>query len=189
MTDDPHTLALENAIRDFIASIGEDPERDGLKNTPQRFIKQLRECLSGYQDDPEKHVRIFDNDGYRDLVIIRDVTFSSLCEHHIVPFFGTIDIGYLPNEKILGLSKFARLIDTISRRLQVQERLTGQLAELLDKHLEPQLLIVKIQAKHLCMVSRGVRRINSITETIAIRGDDKTHAQYIDIFHRRTKKK
>ncbi len=174
---------LQNALADYLRALGEDPSRDGLLETPQRFVKQLNESLVGYQDPPEQHLKVFPSDGYHDLVIVRDITFGSLCEHHVLPFFGTIDIGYLPGDKILGLSKFVRLIDALTRRLQVQERITTQLADLLEKSLQPQLLIVKISAKHMCMSLRGVRRAHSVTDTLTIRGNADKHARYVRQFH------
>ena len=183
----PTALALQNALSNHLQSLGEVADRDGILETPARFVKQLGECLSGYQDDPAQHVKVFEGDGYHDLVLVRDVTFSSLCEHHVLPFFGTIDIAYLPNEKILGLSKFARLIDALSKRLQVQERITQQLADILETNLQPHLLIVKISAKHMCMGMRGVRRPNSSTDTVIVRGDKELYKHYIEQFFHTTK--
>lgn len=174
---------LENAMREFIASYGTDTAREDLKETPKRFVKQLRENLVGYSDDPEKHIKVFSSDDYSDLITVSDITFSSLCEHHMVPFFGTIDIAYIPNGKILGLSKFARLADALSRRLQVQEHLTQQIADLVEQHLSPKFLIVRIGAKHTCMSTRGVRRHNSNTETIAVRGDLHAYTHYLQRFY------
>lgn len=189
MTTDISTAAtqLQGAMSDYLQALGEDSKRDGLLETPHRFVKQLRECLAGYNDSPQDHLKVFDNDGYRDLVMVRDITFGSLCEHHMLPFFGTVDIAYLPKDKILGLSKFARITDALSKRLQVQERITQQLADLLEKSLEPDLLIVKISAKHMCMGLRGVQRRNSITDTVIIRGDTKKYANYVEQFHEQSR--
>lgn len=183
------TSELEAAVSNFIKALGEDLERDGIADTPKRFVKQLQECLAGYEDDPEKHVKTFDNDNYRDLIIVRDTSFSSLCEHHVLPFFGTVDVAYLPNDKILGLSKFARITDAVSKRLQVQERMTKQLADILESHLQAKLLIVRISAKHMCMSARGVRRTESFTETLTIRGDAQKYAHYVDQFYRTLQEK
>lgn len=189
MTTDTSAAAiqLQKAMTTYLETLGEDASRDGLLETPHRFVKQLRECLAGYNDAPEDHLKVFDNDGYRDLVVVRDITFGSLCEHHMLPFFGTVDVAYLPKDKILGLSKFARITDALSRRLQVQERITRQLADLLEKALQPDLLIVKISAKHLCMGMRGVRRRNSTTDTMIVRGDVKKYASYVKQFHEQNK--
>lgn len=182
-------IDLETAISKFITGLGEDLNRDGITDTPKRFVKQLQECLVGYQDSPDDHLKTFDNDSYRDLIIVRDTTFTSLCEHHMLPFYGNISVAYLPQDKILGLSKFARIIDAISRRMQVQERITQQLADILEKSLKPQLLLVHVSAKHMCMSARGVRRTGSVTDTLAIRGDAKLHAHYVDQFYRAVKDK
>lgn len=181
--DNSPVTNLQKALQKYLHSIGENPERDGLLETPHRFTKQLQECLAGYADDPEQHLKVFDNDGYHDLVVVRDITFSSLCEHHMLPFFGTIDVAYLPKDKILGLSKFARITDALSKRLQVQERITKQLADLLEKKLQPDLLMINISAKHMCMSMRGVVRRNSVTETSIIRGDSQKHAKYVERFY------
>ncbi len=181
------TTKLQAAMSGYLQALGEDSRRDGLEETPHRFVKQLSECLAGYNDSPDNHMKVFDNDGYHDLVMVRDITFGSLCEHHMLPFFGTVDIAYLPKDKILGLSKFARITDALSKRLQVQERITQQLADLLEKNLEPELLIVKISAKHMCMGLRGVNRRNSITDTMIIRGDAKKYANYVEQFQEQSK--
>jgi GTP cyclohydrolase I len=162
--------------------LGGEADSAELHDTPRRFITQLQECLSGYGEDPERHLKTFAGDGSHDLITVSDISFSSMCEHHLVPFFGTVDIAYVPGDKILGLSKFARLTDTLSRRLQVQERLTRQLADLLEAHLQPQLLMVRITATHLCMTARGVRRAESKAETLSIRGDTATYAHFVDKF-------
>ncbi|HSX36326.1 MAG TPA: GTP cyclohydrolase I [Patescibacteria group bacterium] len=179
-----NTSKIEASITDLISELGDDSSRDGLAETPKRFLKQMRECCAGYNDDPESHIKLFHNDNYHDLIVVSTITFSSLCEHHLLPFFGTVDIAYLPGDKILGLSKFARVVDALSKRMQVQERLTRELADLLEKHLKPQLLMVRIRATHTCMTVRGVSRPQSTTETLTLRGDhtDKTH--YVEHFHR-----
>lgn len=181
MNKDEAAANLEQAISLFIDSYDNDAGRESIADTPKRFVKQLKECLAGYGDNPDDHVKVFDSD-YSDLIVVKDITFSSLCEHHLVPFFGTVDIAYVPNGRILGLSKFARLTDVFSRRLQVQEHLTNQITNFLDDKLKPNLLIVKINAKHTCMCSRGVRRHNSTTKTIAMRGEVDRYKHYIQEF-------
>lgn len=173
---------LIEALTAYLSSKGEDVKRDGLIDTPKRFIKQLNENLRGYSEDPKEHAKVFDNDGYSDLILVQDIDFSSQCEHHMVPFIGKVDIGYLPRTKILGLSKFARIIDAYGKRLQVQERFTKQIADTLEQALVPHLLIVRITAQHTCMSTRGVCRPGSYTETVVIRGDIKKFGHYVEHF-------
>lgn len=176
---------LQDAIVCFIGEIGEKPERNGLHETPARFEKQLRECTSGYGKNPDDFVKLFDNDGFHDLINISRISFSSLCEHHMLPFFGYIDIAYVPSDKILGLSKFARIVDVFSKRLQVQERLTQEIASYLAEKLHPELLMVRIVAVHTCMTVRGVSRPESHTETfVKIGAATKQNAHYISHFQR-----
>jgi len=174
---------IEVALRDFLAQVGEDVNREGLTETPKRFIKQIQECLSGYQDDPKKHLKFFDSEGYDELVVVRGISFSSICEHHLLPFFGQVDIAYIPGKKILGLSKFARVVDAFSKRLQVQERLTQQLADFLDEQLKPELLLVRVTAAHTCMIVRGVSRPQSQAETLVVRGDQAGREHLIAQFN------
>jgi len=178
------TSSIEDSIIELITELGDDSSRDGLAETPKRFIKQMRECCAGYNDDPERHIKLFHNDNFHDLIVVSTITFSSLCEHHLLPFFGTVDIAYLPGDKILGLSKFARVVDALSKRMQVQERLTRQLADLLEKHLKPQLLMIRINATHTCMTVRGVSRPQSTTETLIVRGDNVNKSHYVEHFQR-----
>ena len=177
---------LETSIEALIASVGENPQRDGLVGTPTRFLKQMQECLVGYKDDPKKHIKLFDSEGFHDLVVVSDISFSSICEHHILPFYGRVDIGYLPGKQILGLSKFARIVDAFSKRLQVQERLTKQLADFLEEQLHPELLMVRITAEHTCMIVRGVARPESNTETFTVRGKSAGREQFIEQFRRQS---
>lgn len=177
-------IALINAIKEYLSEKGEDIGRDGLIDTPKRFIKQLNENLRGYSLQPEEYAKVFDSDDYTDLIYVRNIDFSSQCEHHMVPFIGKADIAYLPNGKILGLSKFARIIDAYGKRLQVQERLTKQVADLLERTLSPKLLIVRIVAQHMCMSTRGVCRPGSTTETVIVRGDSQKYQHYVDHFQR-----
>jgi GTP cyclohydrolase I len=181
MTTSSAQIQLEEAMRNYVESlnIGEDKS---LAETPKRFVKQLGECLEGYNSHPDTHLKVFDNNGYHDLVLVKDITFSSLCEHHMVPFYGTVDVGYVPENKILGLSKFARITDTISKRLQVQERITGELANILEKSLMPRFLFVRITAKHMCMCVRGVLRPESNTVTLTTRGDLETYGHHLTRF-------
>jgi GTP cyclohydrolase I len=160
----PHVEAI-------VSHLGEDARRAGLQDTPKRFAKAMRFLTSGYESDPESVVGngIFAAEG-DGLVIVRDVEFYSLCEHHLLPFFGRIHVAYLPARKIIGLSKIPRLVDLYARRLQVQERLTGQVADALMKLLEPKGVAVIAEARHLCMAMRGVEKQQSATATRALRG-------------------
>lgn len=179
---DRNDSGLGIALSNLLNQIGEDVQRDGLVDTPCRFEKQIRECLVGYADDPIKYVKLFDNPDFHDLILVSKISFSSLCEHHLLPFSGFVDIGYIPTDKILGLSKFARIVDSFSKRLQVQERLTHEIAGFLNKHLDPTLLIVRIKASHSCMTIRGVQRPQSITETVIMLGDDRNNRSQVEYF-------
>lgn len=158
-------------IKNLIKELGEDPDRDGLHATPGRFLKSLKHLTSGYDVDVTKLINkaMFDV-SYQDMVVVRNIEFYSLCEHHMIPFFGRAHVGYIPNDKVIGLSKIPRIIDAFSRRLQVQERLTHQVAEALQEHINPQGVGVVIEAYHLCMMMRGVEKQNSFTITSAMQG-------------------
>jgi GTP cyclohydrolase I len=178
----PDLSYMQASIRALLAEVGEDPTRNGLLETPKRFEKQMRECLVGYNDDPKKYVKLFESTDFHDLVVVSKINFSSLCEHHVLPFYGYVDVAYVPSDKILGLSKFARIIDAFSKRLQVQERLTKELADFLYENLEPELLMVRIYATHSCMTVRGVRRPESQTETISVVGDTEANRRHVEYF-------
>ncbi|MBC7567005.1 MAG: GTP cyclohydrolase I [Pedobacter sp.] len=173
---------LEIAISQVLQQAGENTTRDGLLETPMRFKKQLQECLIGYNDNPEKYVKLFDSNGYKEIVVVSKISFSSLCEHHLLPFFGYIDIAYVPKHNILGLSKFARIVDAFSKRLQVQERLTKELADFFQEQLDPELIIVQITATHTCMTVRGVQRPQSQTNTLTVIGNEIKNRRHIDYF-------
>lgn len=161
----------EAAMRSVIEHLGEDVERDGLLETPHRVVKALRELTSGYRIDPASLLKTFDNDGsYRGMVVVKDIPFYSLCEHHMLPFFGLAHVVYVPNGRIVGLSKFARLVDAFARRLQVQERLTEQIAGALQDALNPEGVMVVVEAEHFCMAMRGVQKPGSRTLTSSVRG-------------------
>jgi GTP cyclohydrolase I len=163
-------MRAENAVADLLEFVGEDPRRDGLRETPRRVVRAWQELTSGYSVDPGSLLKTFENDGTRDMVVVRDVQFYSLCEHHALPFFGVAHIAYVPGDRIVGLSKFARLVDAFARRLQVQERLTHQIAETLDAVLQPDGVMVVVEAEHFCMAMRGVQKPGSRTVTSAVRG-------------------
>ena len=163
---------IERAIREILLAIGEDPERNGLADTPARVARAYAEQFAGLRQRPEDVLtKVFDAD-HDEMVLVRDIELYSTCEHHLVPFFGVAHIGYIPNEKgqITGLSKLARLVDTYARRPQVQERMTSQIADALVANLEPRGVIVVIEAEHLCMSMRGVRKPGARTVTSAVRG-------------------
>ena len=155
----------------LIANLGEDPRRESLRDTPERYAKAMRFLTSGYESEPEDVVGsgIFSAEG-EGVVLVRDVEFHSLCEHHLLPFFGRVHVAYLPGDRIIGLSKIPRIVDLFSRRLQVQERITEQVADALMKLLEPKGVLVLAEARHLCMAMRGVEKQHSATATRALRG-------------------
>ncbi len=163
---------IADSVRSIISDLGEDPKREGLEKTPLRYAKALQFLTQGYQVDPEEVLKkaIF-NEQYDQMVIVKDIELYSMCEHHMLPFFGKAHIAYIPNGKIVGLSKIARLVDVFARRLQVQERLTTEIAETLNKILQPRGVGVVIEAKHLCMMMRGVEKQNSSMMTSAMLGD------------------
>ncbi len=158
-------------IRSILQQIGEDPNRDGLQNTPQRVDRAMRFLTSGYKMDPEELLNkaLFDV-AYDEMVIVRDIEVFSLCEHHLLPFFGKCHVGYIPNGRVIGLSKIPRLVDMFARRLQVQERLTKQIAETINEKIHPRGVAVVIEAQHLCMIMRGVEKQNSVAVTSSMLG-------------------
>ncbi len=162
---------IENAIRDLLSAVGEDPERDGLNRTPERVARMYDELLAGYRVDPEKMINdaIFDVD-YDEMVLVRDIELYSLCEHHMLPFIGKAHVAYLPKGKVIGLSKIPRIVDLFARRLQVQERLTRQIADLLDTTLHPHGVAVVVEGLHLCSMMRGVKKANARMVTSALSG-------------------
>lgn len=165
-------------VRRLLAYIGEDPDREGLLETPERFLKAWEEYTRGYRERPEDILKSFEDGAQSvdEMVIVRDIPVYSLCEHHLAPFFGKAYVGYVPDKRILGLSKISRLVEIFARRLQVQERLTNQIADALDTHLQPLGVAVVIECRHMCMESRGVRHTGTATVTSALRGSIKTNA-------------
>jgi GTP cyclohydrolase IA len=173
----PTTKELQ-MVRDLLAYIGEDPDREGLLETPARFLKAWAEYTRGYREKPEEILKSFEDGAERvdEMVIVRDIPVYSLCEHHLAPFFGKAHVGYVPDKRILGLSKISRLVEIFGRRLQVQERLTNQIADALDENLQPLGVAVVIECRHMCMESRGVRHTGTSTVTSALRGSIKANA-------------
>lgn len=181
--------SIADLVRRMLVQLGEDPDREGLRRTPERFEKALRYLTSGYRQDPEK---ILNNAmftvGYDEMVVVKDIEVYSLCEHHLLPFFGKCHVAYLPNKRVVGLSKIARLVNMYARRLQIQERLTNQIATTIQEQLKPQGVGVIIEARHLCMVMRGVEKQNSAAVTSAMLGafrDNKqTRDEFLSLVHK-----
>jgi GTP cyclohydrolase IA len=165
------TTTMTEHVRGFLEGLGEDPSREGLEKTPERVEKAMRFLTRGYQEDPDKLLNqaLFTVD-YNEMVIIRDIDVFSLCEHHLLPFYGKAHVAYIPNGKVVGLSKIPRLVDMFARRLQVQERLTVQIAEIIEQKLQPQGVGVVIEAMHFCMMMRGVEKQNSVAVTSCMLG-------------------
>ncbi|WP_417848011.1 GTP cyclohydrolase I FolE [Thalassoglobus sp.] len=161
---------IESAVREILAAVGEDPDREGLLETPARVARMYEELFSGLHLDPARHLKKVFTETYDELVLVRDISFNSMCEHHLLPFLGVAHIGYIPRGHVVGLSKLARIVDEVSRKPQVQERMTETLANLLDTELEPKGVIVVLEAEHSCMSIRGIRKPGSVTITSAVRG-------------------
>jgi GTP cyclohydrolase I len=164
------TARIERAVREILAAVGEDPQREGLRETPGRVARMYTELFSGLHDDPRRHLQKFFTEKYDEMVLVRDISFNSMCEHHMLPFSGVVHIGYLPNGKVVGLSKLARVVEVVSHRPQVQERMTEEIANLLIEELEVKGVAVVIEATHTCMTIRGVRKPGSICVTSAMKG-------------------
>ena len=166
----------ENGLEALLSLFGEDFNRDGLQDTPFRFIKAMGEHMAGYSENPALHLeKTFDVE-HNDLVLVKDIPFNSLCEHHLAPFVGKVHIAYIPNKKITGLSKFGRVVEGFAKRLQVQERLTQQIADAIEEILEPQAVAVIIEAEHTCMSGRGIKKHGASTVTSTMRGLFKENA-------------
>jgi GTP cyclohydrolase I len=167
---------IEAAVREILLAVGEDPDRDGLQETPARVARMYAEVFSGLRTDAAAVLRKTFVQKYDEVVLVRDIRFSSMCEHHLLPFFGKAHIAYLPNGKIVGLSKLARVVDMVARRPQVQERITEQVADLLVQELKPRGAAVILEATHTCMTVRGVRKPDSLCTTSAMRGSFRDNA-------------
>ncbi|URN95187.1 MAG: GTP cyclohydrolase I FolE [Candidatus Pristimantibacillus lignocellulolyticus] len=164
---------IEGHITEILKLIGEDVEREGLLETPARVTRMYEEIFAGYEVEPREVLGAMFDEDHEELVIVKDIVYYSQCEHHMAPFFGKVHIGYLPSGKIVGLSKLARLVEAVSRRLQVQERITTQIADVLVEELSPRGVIVVVEGEHLCMCARGVKKPGSKTITTALRGEYK----------------
>lgn len=161
---------IEAAVREILTAVGEDPDREGLLETPARVARMYAEMFSGLNDDPRRHLGKAFTEKYDELVLVRDIAFNSMCEHHLLPFMGHAHIGYIPDGRVLGLSKLARVVESVSHRPQVQERMTEQIADLLEHDLGAKGVAVVLEASHTCMTIRGVRKPGSLCVTSAIKG-------------------
>jgi len=166
---------MEDLVKKILQKIGEDPSREGLKDTPKRVVKAWEKIFSGYNKKPEDVLTVFDGENYDQMVVVKDIEFYSTCEHHMLPFFGKVHIGYIPNGRIIGLSKIPRIVEIFARRMQNQERMTSQIAESLDKLLKPKGVGVIVEAKHFCMMARGVEKQSSKATTSSLYGLFKTN--------------
>lgn len=180
---------IERAVREILLAVGEDPDRDGLLETPARVARMYAELFSGLRSAPAVHLQKVFEEKYDELVLVRDISFNSVCEHHLLPFMGTAHIGYLPNGKVAGLSKLARVVEDISRRPQVQERMTHQIADLMAAELGAKGVIVVLEATHTCMTIRGIRKPGSLAVTSAVRGlfksNQSTRAEVMSLINSR----
>ena len=166
---------IKRAVREILAAVGEDPDREGLQETPARVARMYAELFSGLHEDPRQHLRKFFTEKYDEVVLVRDISFNSMCEHHMLPFIGRAHIGYLPAGRVIGLSKLARVVEVVARRPQVQERMTETIADLLVDELEAKGVAVVVEASHSCMTIRGIRKPGSICVTSAMRGIFKSN--------------
>ena len=186
MISEENKKIIMNAVRDILTAVGEDPNRPGLVETPKRVANMYEEMFKGIDEDPKQHLKLFDEVSNDELVIVRDIPFSSMCEHHLLPFVGKAHIAYIPsNNKIIGLSKFARIVDNFAKKPQVQERLTSDIADFLEENLQPKGVAVIMEAKHMCMSIRGAKASGSQTQTSALRGiikkDARTRAEVLSL--------
>lgn len=177
---------IQNAIREILIAVGENPDREGLLETPKRVANMYEEIFAGLTEDPKQHIKLFNEQSNDEMVIVKDIPFYSMCEHHLLPFFGKAHIGYIPSDnKIIGLSKLARIVDNFAKKPQVQERLTSDIADFLNDNLQPKGVAVIMEAEHMCMTMRGARAAGSKTQTSALRGimrtDAKTRAEVLSL--------
>ena len=183
------TSLLSGHYRETIRLLGEDPEREGLKKTPHRIAKAMQFMLQGYQKDPVKTLKsaMFLEEDYKQMVIVKDIDFFSLCEHHLLPFFGKVHVAYIPRKYITGLSKIPRVVDIFARRLQIQERMTLQIKDCIQQTLNPLGVMVVVEAQHMCMQMRGVEKQNSLTTTSDFTGSfqqAKTREEFMNLIHK-----
>lgn len=176
---------MKLAVRMILEAVGEDPDRDGLLETPRRVAKMYAEMFEGLRLDPERHLKVTFTESYDEMVLVRDITFTSMCEHHLLPFSGVAHVAYLPEGKVTGLSKIARVVEEVARRPQVQERMTQTIADLVSTHLNTSGVGVVVSAEHSCMSIRGVKKPGSLTITSSLRGDFRddpaTRAEFMSL--------
>ena len=171
-------IRIENAVRELLCAIGEDPDREGLAETPRRVADMYGEIFSGLEDNPENYLKVFNEKGNEEMVVVRDIPLYSMCEHHLLPFIGKAHIAYIPSDgNIIGLSKLARIVSCFAKRPQLQERLTSQVADFLYTRLNAKGVAVVVEAEHLCMTMRGARAAGAVTETSALRGSMRSDAR------------
>jgi GTP cyclohydrolase I len=179
---------IEKAVREILIAVGEDPDRDGLLETPARVSRMYAEMFAGLRHDPGRHLAKVFAENYDEIVLVRDISFCSMCEHHLLPFNGSAHIAYLPSGSVVGLSKLARLVDEVARRPQVQERMTQTIADLMEQRLKARGVAVVLEASHSCMTMRGIRKPGSLCLTSAVRGsfrdDPKSRAEVMDLINR-----
>jgi GTP cyclohydrolase I len=184
------TERIRKAVKEIILAVGEDTEREGLKKTPERVARMYAELLGGMHEDPKKHLSIF-SENYDEIVLLRDVPFYSICEHHLMPFIGSANVAYLPSGMVLGVSKLARVVDCFARRLQTQERLTYKIADFIMNSLKPQGVAVVLEASHSCMTIRGIKKPGSVMVTSALRGifkrDPRSRNEILSLMHNSSK--
>jgi GTP cyclohydrolase I len=161
---------IQRAVREILAAVGENPDREGLLETPARVARMYAELFSGLHDEPRQHLKKFFSEKYDELVLVRDISFNSMCEHHLLPFMGVAHVGYIPNGRVIGLSKLARVVEVVSKRPQVQERMTEEVANLLIEELDVKGVAVVVEATHTCMTIRGIRKPGSLCVTSAMKG-------------------
>jgi len=182
------TEKIKKAVTEILLAIGEDVNRDGIKHTPERVAKMYDELLAGMQEDPKMHlIRVF-RENYDEIVLLRDIPFYSICEHHLMPFIGSANVAYLPSGLVLGVSKMARIVDCFAKRLQVQERLTDQIADFIMNNLKPKGVAVVLEASHSCMTIRGIKKPGSIMVTSSLRGifkkDPRSRNEILSLIHK-----
>ncbi|MHC4555979.1 MAG: GTP cyclohydrolase I FolE [Planctomycetota bacterium] len=182
------TERIKKAVKEILLSVGEDTGREGLKATPERVARMYAELLGGIHEDPKKHLSSVFTENYDEIVLLRDIPFYSICEHHLMPFIGSAHVAYLPSGSVLGVSKLARIVDCFARRLQTQERLTYQIADFIMDSLEPQGVSVVLEASHSCMTIRGIKKPGSMMVTSALRGifkrDPRSRNEILSLMHK-----
>jgi len=179
---------IEKAVREILLAIGEDTDREGLRETPMRVARMYKELFSGMRENPQKHIKSVFSEKCEEIVLLKDIPFYSTCEHHLMPFIGSAHVAYLPCEKVLGVSKIARIVDSFAKRLQIQERLTSQVADFIMDNLQPQGVAVVMEASHSCVTIRGVQKPGSVMVTSALRGifkkDIRSRNEVLSLMHK-----